>query len=116
MYNENNIFNKIINGQAHCDKIYEDEKILAFKDAYPRAPIHVLVIPKGEFTSFVDFISNNTQEEIGYFFKKVKEIAEQLGVEEGGYRLVTNHGKNANQVVPHFHVHILGGKIFTSDS
>ena len=109
MYNKDNIFRKIIEGSLDSEKIYEDDKILAFKDKYPTAPIHVLVIPKGKFTSFVDFSEKTDADEIGNFFKKIRQIAEDLGLNKNGYRLVTNHGHDANQVVDHFHIHILGG-------
>ena len=109
-YDKENIFAKIIRGEIPCDKIFEDDEVLAFNDINPCAPVHVLVIPKGEFTSFDDFAASASAQQASHFFKKVQEIAEQLGVVESGYRLLSNHGKDASQSVPHFHVHILAGK------
>lgn len=110
MYDQNNIFAKIIRGEISSKKVYEDEEVLAFHDVTPAAPVHVLVVPKGEFTSFDDFISNADDELIGDFFQKVSMIANQLEIQRTGYRIITNIGKDASQSVPHFHVHILGGK------
>jgi len=109
-YDNNNIFAKILRGEAPCTKVFEDEKILAFNDISPSASAHILVIPKAEYVSFDDFARNSDASEIDYFFKKVQEIAKEAGLVEGGYRIVSNHGKFAGQIVPHFHVHILGGE------
>jgi histidine triad (HIT) family protein len=109
-YDSNNIFAKIIRGDIPCAQVYRDENVLAFRDMHPAAPVHVLVVPCGEYTSFDDFTAKASGEVISNFFKKVREIAHDLGVAESGYRLITNHGKNASQSVPHFHVHILGGR------
>jgi diadenosine tetraphosphate (Ap4A) HIT family hydrolase len=110
MYDKNNIFAKIIRGEIPASKVYEDEKILAFNDIHKAAPTHVLVIPKGEYVNFSDFVSKAKSEEISYFFKKVSELTKLLGVEESGYRLIANVGSNAHQTIHHFHVHILAGK------
>ena len=107
-YDKQNIFNKIIKGEIECKKIYEDDKILAFHDIYPIAPTHVLVIPKDEYISFDDFMSRASANIIHDFFLKVRKIANDLELGGSGYRLVTNHGEDACQTVPHFHVHILG--------
>jgi histidine triad (HIT) family protein len=121
MYDQENIFAKIIRGEIPSDKVYEDNDVLAFKDVNPAAPVHALVIPKGEYISFNDFAINATPDIVANFFRKVREIAvNELGLEEDGYRIVFNHGKNASQTVFHFHVHILGGKplggLIASDS
>ncbi len=110
IYDNNNIFANIIRGEIPCDKIYSDDDVFAFKDISPAAPVHVLVIPKGQYVSFDDFVANAGADKVADFFTKVREIASLLGVDKTGYRLITNHGENANQAVPHFHVHILGGK------
>ncbi len=109
-YDKNNIFAKIIRGEIPTIKVYEDEKILAFNDISKAAPIHVLVIPKGEYINFSDFISKTTPEEISYFFKKVEEITRLIGADKSGFRLITNSGVDANQTISHFHIHILAGK------
>jgi histidine triad (HIT) family protein len=107
-YNDNNVFAKIINGSLSCDKVYEDEVALAFHDIYPAASIHVLVIPKGRYISFDDFMEKAEGELVIQFFKTVRKIAHNLGLQESGYRIITNHGDNAQQTIHHFHVHILG--------
>ncbi len=109
-YDPNNIFAKIIRGEIPARKVYEDEKILAFHDISKAAPTHVLVIPKGEYINFSDFVAKANSEEISYFFKKLGEITKMLKAEESGFRLITNSGSNAHQAVPHFHMHILAGK------
>lgn len=109
-YDKNNIFAKIIRGEIPSNKVYEDSDILAFHDISKAAPVHVLVIPKGEFVNFADFSSNENSEKVANFFKKTAQIAQDLGLEEGGYRLITNLGDNASQTVKHFHIHILGKK------
>lgn len=108
-YDKNNIFAKILRGEVPCKKIYEDVFALAFYDIAPAAPVHALVIPKGEYTSFHDFAVAPPMVQNG-FFLAVQRVAEQLGVEKDGYRIISNHGKNAGQVVPHFHIHMLAGK------
>ena len=109
-YDQNNIFAKIIRGEIPAKKVFEDEKILAFHDISKAAPIHVLVVPKGEYKNFSDFTVKANSEEISYFFKKVGEIAELLEADKSGFRIISNNGSDANQTVPHFHVHLLAGK------
>jgi diadenosine tetraphosphate (Ap4A) HIT family hydrolase len=109
-YNENNVFAKIIRGEIPSKKVYEDDKILAFHDISLAAPTHVLVIPKGKYINFSHFSLTASGDEIAYFFKKLAEIAKELGVVENGFRLITNNGQDAHQTVEHFHVHILAGK------
>ncbi len=109
-YDSGNVFAKIIRKEIPAKVVYEDKQLLAFHDVTPAAPVHVLVVPKGEYVSFDDFSQHASAEEVAYFFLKIQEIAATLGVDKTGYRLITNHGKDASQSVPHFHVHILGGK------
>jgi len=109
-YDSNNVFACILRGEIPCDKVYEDQEVLAFRDITPAAPVHVLVIPKGEYSSFDDFASKADPETVAHFFLKLRNIAADLGVVEGGYRLLTNHGPDASQSVPHFHVHLLAGR------
>ncbi len=109
-YDKNNIFAKIIRGEIPANKIYEDDKILAFHDISKAAPVHVLVIPKGDYINFSDFSAKADAAEIADFFKKVANLATQLDLDKTGYRLVSNIGADASQSVAHFHVHILGKK------
>lgn len=109
-YDPNNIFAKILRGEIPCDKLYEDKHVLAFRDIAPAAPVHILVVPKGEYVSFHDFIVHAPAALQQGLFAAVRKIAAEQGLEESGYRLITNHGADASQSVPHFHVHILGGR------
>lgn len=109
-YDNDNIFAKILRGEIPCEKVYEDDHALAFNDINPQAPIHVLVIPKGAYVSMDDFSSSASAEEITGFFQAVGTVAKQLGLAEPGYRILANHGRDGHQEVPHFHVHIFGGK------
>lgn len=110
MYDENNIFARILRREIPCKKIYEDEFALAFEDIAPQAPVHVLVIPKGEYISFDDFATDAPAKIFKGFFAAVQKVAEEFKLQDSGYRIISNHGKNAGQLVPHFHIHILGGK------
>ncbi len=109
-YDDNNIFAKIIRGEIPCRQVYKDNKVIAFEDINPSAKIHVLVLPIGKYISLSDFAQYATSEEVAYFFNKVREIASKLGLEKTGYRILANHGSDAGQMIPHFHVHILGGE------
>ncbi|NDF12237.1 MAG: histidine triad nucleotide-binding protein [Proteobacteria bacterium] len=109
MYDSNNIFAKILRGEIPCKKVFENEAVLAFHDIAPAAPVHVLVVPKGAYVSFDDFSAKAPPVELHAFWEAVGKIARDLGVDKSGYRLIANHGKDAAQAVPHFHVHILGG-------
>ncbi len=109
-YDNGNIFAKILRGEIPCKKVFENEFCLAFHDIAPAAPVHVLVIPKAEFISFNDFAAGADAKLKDGFFRSVQLVAAQLGLEEGGYRVLFNHGADASQTVFHFHVHILGGK------
>jgi len=110
MYDVNNIFAKIIRGEIHCDKVYEDDGVLFFKDIKPIAKVHVLGIPKSQCIDFSDFVSKNTPTKISEFFKKTNLVIEKLGIIKGGYKVISNSGINGGQEVPHFHIHILGGQ------
>ena len=109
-YDDNNIFAKILRGEIPCKKVFENEWALAFHDIAPQAPVHVLVIPKGKYISFADFGAKASPAEITGFIRAVALVAKQLGIEETGYRGITNMGPDSLQEVPHFHVHLLGGQ------
>jgi histidine triad (HIT) family protein len=110
IYDKNNIFAKIIRGEIPTEKLYEDEQVIAIKDAYPIAPIHILVIPKGEYISFDDFIARASSEEIGHFYKVVHRVCSELNLNENGYRILSNVGAHGMQTIFHMHLHILAGE------
>ena len=110
MYDENNIFAKILRNEIPCSKVYEDDNSLFFYDINPQAKIHVLGIPKVKCIDFTDFALNSNNETISLFFKNIDLVIEKLNIKKTGFRLVTNSGENGGQEVPHFHVHILGGE------
>lgn len=109
-YDPNNIFAKILRGEIPCDKIHENEYAIAFNDIGPKAPVHVLVVPKGAYVSITDFSQNASAAEIAGFFRAVGAVIEMLGVDSEGFRSIANTGLNGGQEVPHFHMHILAGK------
>lgn len=109
-YDDGNVFARILRGDLPCKKVLETEHALAFHDIQPQAPVHVLVIPKGRYVSMDDFSKNAGAAEIEDFFRAVGEVARQMGVVESGYRLLANHGRDGRQEVPHFHVHVFGGR------
>ena len=108
-YDRSNVFARILRGELPCDRVHESEHALAFRDINPLTPVHALVIPKGRYVSMDDFTAKASAEEIAGFFKAVGETARALGADASGYRVLANHGRDANQEVPHFHVHIFAG-------
>lgn len=106
---EDCIFCKIVNGEIPSKKVYEDEKILAFYDVNPEAPVHVLVIPK-EHISSVNEINEKNSKVISDIFIVINKIVSELGIAKDGYRIITNTGENGGQSVKHMHFHVLGGK------
>lgn len=102
------IFKKIIDGDLPADKVYETETILAFKDIYPKAPVHILIIPKKEIKD-LQSMKPEDYPILAEIAEAAQKIAKQLGVEDG-YRLLTNVGPNAGQEIFHLHFHLLGGK------
>ena len=109
-YDKNNIFARIMRGEIPGKKVFEDDRVLAIEDIAPAAPVHMLIMPKGEYVSFDDFTRHAPPELQAHFFKAVTEIARKMGVDKSGYRLIANHGADASQSVPHFHMHLIGGR------
>ena len=113
-YDKDNIFAKILRGKIPCDKVYESDYALAFKDINPQAKIHVLVIPKGSYANMDDFSQNAKNAEIVGFVKALGEVAKIVGVssysEGKGYRYIGNNGPDGGQEVSHLHFHIIGGE------
>jgi histidine triad (HIT) family protein len=110
VYDDNNIFARILRGEIPCKKVHEDEHTLAFEDINPQAPIHTLVIPKGKYISMKDFSAKASDVEIAAFIRAVGKVAELKGLKESGYRILANAGPNSHQEVPHLHVHVFGGQ------
>ena len=108
-YDRNNIFAKILRGEIPCNKVYEDEFALAFHDITPQAPVHVLVIPKGEYVSFDDFSATAPAEVVAGFYRTVQQVVSLLDLQEGGYRVLSNIGVDAHQEVLHYHLHLFAG-------
>ena len=110
IYDDNNIFANIINKKVSTDIIMESEYAIAFNDIAPQAPIHILIIPKGKYIKYDDFLNKASKEEIYDFFMLVNQLVKTNDLEDSGYRLISNAGKNGNQEVPHLHFHLLAGQ------
>lgn len=102
------LFCKIAAGEIPSKKAYEDEKVFAFYDIDPQAPVHILVIPKEHIQS-VSQITPENQEIVGHIFTVIAKLAQELNLEDG-YRVVSNAGQQGGQSVPHLHFHLLGGR------
>ena len=109
-YDKNNIFARILRSEIDCKKIDENDYALAFLDINPQAPIHILIIPKNSYVNMYDFNKNASSAEILCFWKLVNTTIKKEGMEKKGFRVISNSGKDGNQDVSHFHLHILGGK------
>jgi|TARA_B100001094_G_C18031895_1_gene720553 histidine triad (HIT) family protein len=113
LYNENNIFAKILRKEIPCKKIYEDDFVLSFYDINPQKKIHVLVIPKGKYIDLDHFSLNASKEEIVGLLKGISEVAKKLKISSDigeGYRALANIGNHGGQEVPHLHFHLFGGE------
>ena len=103
------LFEKIITREIPADIVYEDDLVLAFKDINPKAPTHILIIPKKPIPRIAEAIPEDHQV-LGHLLLKAREVADETGLTEKGYRLVINNGSDAGETVPHLHLHILGGR------
>jgi len=103
------IFCRIVAGEVPGDIVYQDEDFLAFRDILPKAPIHVLIIPKTHITSAAE-LTEGQQTLAGRLIIIAKNLAEKEGIAKKGYRLVINCGPEGGQVVPHLHLHLIGGR------
>ena len=110
VYDDENIFAKILRGEIPCNKVDECNHTLSFHDIQPQAPVHVLVIPKGAYVSMTDFSENAPAEAQAAYIAALGRVAKMVGVTEEGYRLIVNTGINGHQDVLHLHVHIMGGQ------
>ena len=109
-YDPSNIFARILRGEIPAKTVGQNGHALAFHDVHPQAPIHVLVIPRGPYTDLLSFSQLASAVEVVEFWQLVREVAQQLELDHQGFRLISNCGSNGGQEVPHFHVHLLGGK------
>ncbi|RDY23972.1 histidine triad nucleotide-binding protein [Romboutsia maritimum] len=103
------IFCKIINGEIPCDKVYEDDKVLAFNDINPVAPYHILIIPKKHYESVLD-IEDKDMEIVSHIHSIINKIAKEKGFSETGFRIINNCKEDGGQEVKHIHYHVLAGK------
>lgn len=108
-YDDDNIFARILRGEIPCKTVLETEHSLAFEDISAQAPVHVLVIPKGPYVSYDHFARDASDAEILDFNRAVAKLCEQCDL-EGGFRAITNARAHRHQEVPHFHMHLLGGR------
>ena len=106
---EDCLFCKIIKGEIPSSKVYEDEYVYGFKDIEPVAPVHILIVPKKHISSLNEISSEEDEVLLGKIFLAIKKIAKELGVEEKGYRVINNCGKDAGQTVMHLHFHLIAG-------
>ena len=109
-YDKNNIFAKILRSEVPFQKVLENDYALAFSDINPQSSIHILIIPKKAYLNFHDFIENASIKEIEFLWKLVNDVIKLYKISKKGFRIISNSGDDGNQDVPHFHVHVLGGK------
>jgi len=110
MYDDKNIFAKILRKEIPCEPIYEDSKVLFIHDLYPEAKIHILGIPKMPVVDFSDFMTRADRGEVQHFFCKVQDLIKEFGIDRSGFKIIMNSGEHGGQEIQHFHVHILGGE------
>lgn len=109
-YDPNNIFARILRGEIPCNKVFENDHVLAFRDIQPQAAVHILVIPKGAYVDMDDFTARASGAEIEALFRAQGEIARTAGIADSGYRIISNCGPDSGQEVPHLHLHLVGGQ------
>ena len=113
-YDTDNIFAKILRGEIPCNRVFENDHALAFRDIAPQAPVHVLVIPKGAYVTHDHFSASASEAELAGFARAVAEVVRSEGLSSadgsGGYRAISNAGPDGVQEVQHYHLHIMGGR------
>ena len=109
-YDDENIFAKILRKEVKAEVVYETENVLCFNDMFPRAPVHILIIPKGKFKDINDFSKNATPEQKIEIFSSFEILIDKFKLNADGCRILTNFGSNGRQEVPHLHFHLVGGK------
>lgn len=108
---EDCLFCKIVNKQINSEIVYENEDVLVFKDINPKAPVHLLAVPKKHVSSILE-IEKLSDKQVVEMLKTIVKIAKEMGLDKGGFRVVTNTGASAGQSVDHLHFHILGKRSF----
>jgi len=106
---EQDVFCRIVSGDIPTNRLYDDSAVLAFADISPQAPIHILIIPKEHFASLNDLVEKD-KGLLGHMMLVAKMLATEHGIASSGYRLALNCGPHGGQVVPHLHLHLLGGR------
>lgn len=109
-YDDSNVFARILRNEIPCNSLIETEHTLSFKDIAPQAPVHIIVIPKGKYATYDAFMQTAADMEVIDFGRVTARLIEQEGLEKTGYRVISNAGEHGLQEVPHFHMHILGGR------
>ena len=109
-YDDQNIFAKILRGEIPNQTVKDTSHTLAFRDINPQAPVHILLIPKGRYVTADHFATEARAEEIADFWRCLSEIVAEEGLDSDGYRMISNAGRDGVQEVPHFHLHLLGGR------
>ena len=109
-YDDENIFAKILRNEAKAEIVYETKNVLCFNDMYPKAPVHILIIPKGRFKDINDFSKNANAEQKIEIFASFEILIDKFKLNTDGCRILTNFGSNGRQEVPHLHFHLVGGK------
>ena len=109
-YDDANIFAKILRREADAEIVYENQYVLCFLDIFPKAPVHVLIVPKKKYTDIYDFSINGEGEEKNAIFESFKKLIEKFNLNKEGCRIITNHGSHGRQEVQHLHFHLVGGK------
>ncbi|SEL93163.1 histidine triad (HIT) family protein [Syntrophus gentianae] len=111
---EDCLFCKIVQGEIPCTKVYEDESVLAFEDIHPLAPVHVIVIPKGHISTFME-VSSDSMADLMKMMAAAQKIAKLKSIDEKGFRIVINCNEEGGQVIFHLHMHVLGGRRLRDD-
>ena len=109
-YDPDNVFARILRDEIPSDRVYEDDAFIAFRDIAPQAPVHILVIPRGQPATTPDDLSDQDVEMVGRLVLTATKIARAEGLAERGYRLVMNCREDGGQTVPHLHLHVVGGR------
>ncbi|NDJ84671.1 MAG: histidine triad nucleotide-binding protein [Chloroflexi bacterium] len=109
---QSSIFTRIINGEMPGEIVYQDDLVFAIKDIHPKAPVHILIIPREEI-GMVNEIGQSNEHIAGRLLSVAAKLAKQFNLDKSGYRLVINNGRDAGQEIKHLHVHLLGGRRLT---